>query len=119
VDHLRARDVVVLASGEAVIWAVVLFALLRQASKLAVPTTASLTREYVALQMPHGKAGARWTSFVRLKSTRHFWLFSVNRKCSLIIPKRAFPEGQRMFVDEFVRQVAPLTARRASAGTAA
>ena len=99
-------DAVVFPVVEGVMIYLLLRSQSRQAARLAVPSTLTLTDETVTLALPTSTVTHQWTTFVRLASVDHFWLFYTTKQTAMIIPKRAFDVAQQEQIEAFVQRSA-------------
>jgi hypothetical protein len=102
--RLRATDAVVILMVEVVMVYILVRSQRRQSGRIAVPSTLTLTDETVTLALPTSTVTHRWTTFVRLVSAKHFWLFYTTKQCAMVIPKRAFGAEEQEQIEAFVRR---------------
>ena len=102
--RLRVTDAVVILIFEVLMVYILVRSQRRQSGRLAVPSTLTLTGETVTLALPTSTVTHQWTTFVRLASAKHFWLFYTTKQCAMIIPKRAFGAEEQEQIESFVQR---------------
>jgi len=115
--RLRPSDAVVIPLLEALMVYILLRSQRKQAAKLAVSSTLTITDEAVTLALPNSTVTHRWGTFVRLSSAKHHWLFYTTKQCAMLIPKRAFDAEQQAQIESFVQRSSPMSGGTQSLST--